>query len=175
MAKARTVFFCNNCGYESAKWLGKCPSCESWNTFTEEIITKEVPAEWQEPDDRQPGSKSVKLEEVEGGEEVRIPVRDTELRRVLGGGLVPGSVVLIGGEPGIGKSTLMLQLADDLVGLKALYVSGEESTLQIKMRAERMGIKAEKAYFYTETSTQKIFKEVKKLNPDLLIIDSVAS
>ena len=173
MAKAKTVFFCNNCGYESAKWLGKCPACESWNTFSEEIITKEVPAEWAEPEDRHPNSQSVKLDDIKGGDEVRISVKDQELRRVLGGGLVPGSVILIGGEPGIGKSTLMLQLAADLVGLKTLYVSGEESNTQIKMRADRMKLKAEKAYFYTETSTQKIFKEVKKLQPDLLIVDSI--
>ena len=154
--------------------MGKCPSCESWNTFAEEIITKDVPApEWDSSDDRKNGKQSQKLDEIEGGDEIRIQVKDQELSRVLGGGLVPGSVILIGGEPGIGKSTLMLQLVSDLGNLKTLYVSGEESASQIKMRAERMKVVAENAYFYTETSTQKLFSEVKKVEPQLLIVDSI--
>ncbi|PGH38071.1 MAG: DNA repair protein RadA, partial [Candidatus Nephrothrix sp. EaCA] len=174
MAKTRTLFFCKECGAESAKWVGKCPSCGAWNTFAEEVVSKTVSANsWQTQ------SKALNvprtLEEVGVAKEVRIDTLDQELNRVLGGGIVPGSLVLIGGEPGIGKSTLMLQAALQLTSLKILYVSGEESGQQIKMRAERLNGKKNFPHFYilTETETQSIFVQIEKLQPQFVIIDSI--
>lgn len=181
MAKSRTTFFCQSCGYESSKWLGKCPSCNNWNTFVEEVVSKEETGknEWKPSSSRDRISKPKTLSEIESGNDIRILTPDNELNRVLGNGIVPGSLVLIGGEPGIGKSTLMLQLAMALKDLKVLYVSGEESEQQIKMRAERLlGLDAKNLYnknFYalTETNTKNIFISVEALEPQLVIIDSI--
>lgn len=177
MAKTKTTYFCQSCGYESAKWLGKCPSCNEWNTFVEEIVEKSsarVP-DWQvlSPVAR-PTSKAAVIHEIVHREESRIITPDMEFNRVLGGGIVPGSLVLVGGEPGIGKSTLMLQLALAMPRTKTLYISGEESEQQIKMRAERL-VQSSKAdcYILTETSTQNIFKQIAQIEPDLVIIDSI--
>jgi len=141
LAKTKTSFFCQSCGYESPKWLGKCPSCSAWNSFVEEVTVKaEAPKnEWRQESGRTVVAKPKRLEEVASSEEIRVNTNDQELNRVLGGGIVPGSLVLIGGEPGIGKSTLMLQLGLQLKAHKVLYVSGEESDQQIKMRADRLG------------------------------------
>lgn len=140
MAKSKTTFFCQNCGYESAKWLGKCPSCNEWNSFVEEIVAKEDSNknEWKPEPGKARQEKPRTLSEIESTREIRVDSSDQELNRVLGGGIVFGSLVLIGGEPGIGKSTLMLQVGLALRKLKVLYVSGEESDQQIKMRAERL-------------------------------------
>ncbi len=176
MAKSKTAYFCQSCGYESAKWLGKCPSCNQWNTFVEEIIEKpasSVPT-WKSDTGTRKLSKPNKVAEIQSSEERRILTGDKELDRVLGGGLVEGSLVLIGGEPGIGKSTLMLQLALNLTGKKLLYISGEESEQQIKMRAERITHKpSADCYILTETSTQNIFKQIEMLEPEVLVIDSI--
>ena len=174
MAKTKTTYFCQNCGAQSARWIGKCPSCNKWNTYVEEIVSK--------GDDATPGiiststqraSKPQLVSEISLSEQHRIPVYDKELSRVLGGGLVPGSLVLFGGEPGIGKSTLMLQVALNMKNLKVLYVSGEESEQQIRMRAERIGMNNPNCYILTETSTQNIFKQIELLEPNLLIVDSI--
>jgi len=176
LAKTKSAYFCQSCGYESAKWLGKCPSCNSWNTFVEEIIEKgnaKVPA-WKTGAGNSRVNTPSKVEDIVSITEERIPTGDLELDRVLGGGLVPGSVTLIGGEPGIGKSTLMLQLALNIVGKKVLYISGEESEQQIKMRAERITDQPKAScYILTETSTQNIFKQVELLEPEILIVDSI--
>ncbi len=176
MSKTRTAFFCSNCGYESAKWLGKCPACEQWNTFVEEVITKDnKPAEtdWKKFSSDKKKIKPISINEVISGEEKRIVTADAELNRVLGGGIVAGSIVLVAGEPGIGKSTLFLQNGLLLKNIITLYVSGEESEQQIKMRADRLKIQNENFYLLTETSTQTIFQEIKKLNPQLVIVDSI--
>ena len=175
MAKVRTSFFCKNCGYESAKWLGKCPSCQSWNTFTEEVLEKSETAasEWRASSDKKETSKPQKLSEIDSKEEAKLITSDQELNRVLGGGIVSGSLVLIGGEPGIGKSTLMLQIALALNSVKVLYISGEESEKQIKMRADRLNLKSDNCYFLAETGTKEIFTHIKDLDPDILIIDSI--
>ena len=172
MAKVKSAFFCQNCGYETPKWLGKCPSCNEWNTFVEELIQKQVPqvvAFSRSKKSAQPQS----LDQIDQREHPRIVLNDAELTRVLGGGLVPGSLILFGGEPGIGKSTLLLQLAVSTKGLKVLYVSGEESDQQIKMRAERIGIQNEDCFILTETNVQNIFKQAEQTQPDLLVIDSI--
>lgn len=174
MAKIKTTYFCQNCGAQSPKWIGKCPSCGEWNTFVEEVIQKSEDAKTPGiSTSSQRAAKPQLLSEISITDEHRIAVYDKELSRVLGGGLVPGSLVLFGGEPGIGKSTLMLQLAVNLKNLKVLYVSGEESEQQIRMRAERLGMKNPNCYILTETSTQNIFKQIELLEPNLLIIDSI--
>ncbi|MEP6582627.1 MAG: DNA repair protein RadA [Ginsengibacter sp.] len=176
MSKTKTAFFCSNCGQESAKWLGKCPSCEQWNTFVEEVIVKgtdKKQSEWKEFSGLSNGLKTTSLEEVSNGEERRIITPDAELNRVLGGGIVGGSLVLIAGEPGIGKSTLFLQDALQLQNTITLYISGEESNQQIKMRADRLQIKNSKFFLLTETNTQTIFSEIRKLKPELVIVDSI--
>ncbi len=168
MSKTKTAFFCSNCGQESAKWLGKCPSCEQWNTFVEEVIvrgTDKKQNEWKEFSGLGNGLKTISLQDVSSGEEKRILTADAELNRVLGGGIVTGSIVLIAGEPGIGKSTLFLQDALQLKNIVTLYISGEESEQQIKMRADRLQIENENFYLLTETNTQTIFQEIKKLKP----------
>lgn len=170
MAKVKTAFFCRNCGNESAKWLGKCPSCGEWNTFIEEIIQKEEKG----LSVKKYGERvAVKIKDVSLGIETRIDTNNTELNRVLGGGLVPGSVILIGGEPGIGKSTLMLQVALNLKNLRFLYVSGEESEQQIRMRAERIGALNDQCYILTETSTSGILAQCDKVKPEIVLIDSI--
>ncbi|MEP6676703.1 MAG: DNA repair protein RadA [Ferruginibacter sp.] len=175
MSKTKTSFFCQNCGYESAKWLGKCPSCSQWNTFVEEVVIKgadKKPDEWK--DFKTPGKlKTISLHEVKSAEDKRIITTDAEVNRVLGGGIVAGSIVLVAGEPGIGKSTLFLQIGLQLKGISTLYISGEESEQQIKMRADRLKISNENFYLLTETNTQTIFQEIKKLRPELVIVDSI--
>lgn len=175
MSKIKTAFFCQNCGYESAKWLGKCPSCNQWNTFVEELQKKDDSIKennWNNYNERR-SNKTVSLSEISSSEEERIPGCDSELTRALGGGIVPGSLVLVAGEPGIGKSTLFLQNGLQLSNIITLYISGEESEQQIKMRADRLKAKNENFYLLTETSTQTIFQEIKKLRPQLVIIDSI--
>jgi DNA repair protein RadA/Sms len=173
MAKVKTSFFCQNCGAQSGKWIGRCPSCNEWNTYVEEVIQKldNTPGIPQVANKR--STQPQLLSEISSSEEKRIVIADQELNRALGGGIVPGSLVLFGGEPGIGKSTLMLQLALQQKALKVLYVSGEESEQQIKMRAERIQKGNTGCYILTETSTQSIFQHIEKLHPDLLIIDSI--
>ena len=176
MSKTKTAFFCSNCGQESTKWVGKCPSCEQWNTFVEEVIvrgTDKKQNEWKDFSGLNNGIKIISLQDVISGEEERILTADTELNRVLGGGIVTGSLVLIAGEPGIGKSTLFLQAALQLQNVITLYISGEESEQQIKMRADRLKIENEKFFLLTETNTQTIFQEIKKLKPEVIIVDSI--
>lgn len=174
MAKTKTAYFCRNCGAQSSKWVGKCPSCGEWNTFDEEIIKKDNAASTATSAGFQKGkSKPQHIAEISSNKEDRIDLHTTELNRVLGGGLVLGSVILIGGEPGIGKSTLMLQLALRLQSKKILYISGEESNKQIKMRADRLGYNKNLCYILSETNTQNIIQELEELKPDLLIIDSI--
>ena len=176
MNKIRTAFFCSNCGHETTKWLGKCPNCEQWNTFVEEVITKDnklSETDWKKFSSEKKEIKTISISEVISGEEKRIVSSDVELNRVLGGGIVAGSLVLIAGEPGIGKSTLFLQNGLLLKNITTLYISGEESEQQIKMRADRLKIQNENFYVLTETSTQIIFQEIKKLKPQLVIVDSI--
>jgi len=179
MAKSKTLFFCQSCGYESPKWIGKCPSCGSWNSFVEEVVSKNENDrnDWRQESTKSRVSKPKTLNEIESTGEIRIATPDQELNRVLGGGIVPGSLILIGGEPGIGKSTLMLQLALSLQKAKILYVSGEESEQQIKMRAERLSTKPqgsnENFYMLAETGTKNIFQAIETVQPNLVIIDSI--
>jgi DNA repair protein RadA/Sms len=178
LPKTKTLFFCQNCGYESAKWLGKCPSCEQWNTIVEELVSKpeKGKTDWRQESSRDKRIQPKTLNEIESSSEIRIEAPDKELNRVLGGGIVPGSMVLIGGEPGIGKSTLMLQVALALKRLKILYISGEESEQQIKMRADRLFTRQESfEHFYTliETNTRDIFLAIESLVPQLVIVDSI--
>jgi DNA repair protein RadA/Sms len=172
LAKAYTAFFCQSCGAQSSKWIGRCPSCGGWNTYVEEVIERDDKKNWKS-DSKSTANKSKAIEEIEYNEEHRILSSSKELNRVLGGGIVPGSLILIGGEPGIGKSTLMLQIALGFKKDKVLYVSGEESENQIKMRAERLARKSSTCYILTETSTQNIFKQVEVVEPNILIIDSI--
>jgi DNA repair protein RadA/Sms len=173
LAKLRSTHFCSNCGFESQKWLGKCPSCQSWNTLVEEVV--EVSKSGQATLSAalaKNSRKPILLGTDNVVEMPRIQLPGQELNRILGGGLMPGSVILIGGEPGIGKSTLLLQLAID-TRLRVLYVSGEESELQIQQRAQRIGFQNNQCYLLAETSTQNIIKEIELLKPELIIIDSV--
>ena len=172
MAKVRSAYFCQNCGYETPKWLGKCPSCAEWNTFVEEVIEKNIPSVVAFSTSSR-NAKPQTLQSIEKQEHERVYLKDAELNRVLGGGLVPGSLILFGGEPGIGKSTLLLQLAVAETELRVLYVSGEESEQQIKMRAERVGTLNQQCYILTETNIQNIFKQAEETNPELLVIDSI--
>ncbi|WP_132052127.1 DNA repair protein RadA [Pseudocnuella soli] len=178
MSKVKTGFFCQSCGYESAKWLGKCPGCQQWNTFVEELIQKDTKkgsaaTDWKEYNGDNRTKKTVALQQVVAHEMPRTLTADPELNRVLGGGIVPGSIVLVAGEPGIGKSTLFLQMGLMMQGVTTLYISGEESGQQIKMRADRLQKENEDFYLLTETSTQTIFAEIKKLKPELIIVDSI--
>ncbi|MEN9324154.1 MAG: hypothetical protein RIT03_704 [Bacteroidota bacterium] len=173
MSKIKTTFFCQNCGSQYAKWQGQCNSCKEWNTIAEEIIQKEEKATWNtQATTVKKASKPLKIHEIDSTQEVRLDTRDGELNRVLGGGIVPGSLILLGGEPGIGKSTLLLQLSLNLP-YKTLYVSGEESMKQIKMRAERISSKQNSCYILTETKTQHIFKQILEIDPEIVIIDSI--
>ena len=172
MAKAnKTVFVCNECGYESSKWLGKCPACNSWNTFFEQKIDTVIENGVKKIKERQ---EPKKLNSYEGKEAIRINTGIDELDRVLGGGLVKGSLVLLGGEPGIGKSTLILQLCDKIKGEgKVLYVSGEESAEQIKIRADRLGINNDDILFLGETDIDIVKENIEEMQPKLVIIDSI--
>lgn len=171
MSKKHSIFYCQNCGSQSSKWLGKCPSCNEWNSFVEEHVTKKT--------NLKEGYISSKINhpklisEIDYSNEKRIVTNDKELNRVLGGGIVAGSLILLGGDPGIGKSTLLLQFALSSKAKKILYVSGEESEKQIKMRAERINQDSNHCFILTETSTNNIFKEIEKLQPDILVIDSI--
>jgi DNA repair protein RadA/Sms len=173
MAKVRTTFFCQNCGTESAKWIGKCPSCNEWNTYIEEIIQKSSPVKQSFGGSNGQKKSAQSIDEIILSGETRIDLKDVEFNRVLGGGLVEGSVVLFGVEPGIGKSTLLLQMALQNSHKKILYVSGEESEQQIKMRADRVGEENANCFILCETSLEHIFKQIEKINPDILIIDSI--
>jgi DNA repair protein RadA/Sms len=178
MSKTKTTFFCQNCGAQSAKWVGKCTSCNEWNTYVEEVVHKDTKNDrlqlFSASKNNKIGSnKPSLLQDVGLQDYPRIAVPGKELTRVLGGGIVPGSLVLFGGEPGIGKSTLMLQLALRLKNLKILYVSGEESEQQIKMRAERIGVTTNSCYILQETNTQNIFQQINEIQPQLVIIDSI--
>ncbi|RZJ73310.1 DNA repair protein RadA [Flavobacterium sp.] len=173
MAKVKTAFFCQNCGTQYSKWQGQCNSCKQWNTIVEEIVQKEEKPVWRASNhDTKRASKPLRVSEIDSAEEYRLDSMDGELNRVLGGGIVPGSLILLGGEPGIGKSTLLLQISLKLP-FKTLYVSGEESQKQIKMRAERIDPSSNNCYILTETKTQNIFKQVEEIEPDILIIDSI--
>lgn len=176
MSKIKTAFFCQQCGYETPKWTGKCPSCGQWNTLVEELVQREDKAKvdslWKDEGHKEQ-QKAHKINEVPMQQELRLITPDSELNRVLGGGVVPGSVVLVAGEPGIGKSTLFLQNALQWQGITTLYVSGEESAQQIKMRADRIGVRHEGVFVLNATEMNVIFQEIKKIKPQLVIIDSI--
>ena len=173
MSKIKTSFFCQNCGAQYAKWQGQCNSCKEWNTIAEEIIQKEEKSIWKSASsETKKASKPLKINEIDSAQEIRMDTCDGELNRVLGGGIVPGSLILLGGEPGIGKSTLLLQISLKLP-YKTLYVSGEESQKQIKMRAERITSKTDNCYILTETKTQNIFRQIEAIEPEIVIIDSI--
>ena len=172
MSKIKTSFFCQSCGSQHTKWQGQCNACKQWNTLTEEIVEKADKKDWKTDTKTPRTSTPTKVNEILTTAESRIDTKDSELNRVLGGGIVPGALMLLGGEPGIGKSTLLLQIAM-LVNCKVLYVSGEESQKQIKLRADRMNSASEECFVLSETRTQNIFAQIEKLVPELIIIDSV--
>jgi DNA repair protein RadA/Sms len=171
--KIKSAFFCSNCGAQSPKWIGKCPSCGEWNTYVEEIIKNETTTKYNITNSYSFSNSPKLIQEIDYSSEPRINTGSSEMNRVLGGGLVPGSLILIGGEPGIGKSTLMLQISLKIKNQKILYVSGEESEKQLRLRAGRIGIESESCYILTETSTDNIFKYIEEIKPDIVIIDSV--
>lgn len=173
MAKEKTVYVCSNCGQDSPKWVGKCPSCGEWNTYVEEIVRKEVANKRPSSGIDTPKAKPVSLCDVTTSDEPRIDLQDEELNRVLGGGLVPGSLVLIGGEPGIGKSTLVMQTVLRMPNRKILYVSGEESARQLKLRADRLQKHSSDCLIVCETSLEQIYTHIKNCRPELVIIDSI--
>ncbi|MFL6466594.1 MAG: DNA repair protein RadA [Pyrinomonadaceae bacterium] len=170
-----TIFVCQNCGSQSRKWLGQCPDCQEWNTFVEERFRPTAQATAAGVGFKGLGAKPVSFDQVQAQDDDRVSTGIDELDRVLGGGIVAGSLVLIGGEPGIGKSTIVLQMADKLAGRRArlLYVSGEESERQIKMRGERLGISAETLFLLPETNLETVFAEIERLRPELVILDSI--
>ncbi len=174
MAKTKTIFFCKECGNESPKWIGHCPGCGAWNSYVEEnvVVGKDSKYTKNTVNYGNP-SKPIKVQDISSEKETRLNLECNELNRVLGGGLVPGSLILLGGEPGIGKSTLLLQVALKLKDKNILYVSGEESAQQIKMRAERIGINNENCLILTETNTSDIIKHIEETKPDIVIIDSI--
>lgn len=173
MAKQKTKYICQECGYESAKWMGRCPGCGAWNTMVEEMI--EPVGKGRVGTSGQGGGRPLTITEVKGEAEARVLTEMAELNRVLGGGIVPGSLILVGGDPGIGKSTLLLQTSDQLArsGHTVLYISGEESAKQTKLRADRFDIQAEKLYVLAETDLDAIQKAVEDVQPQFLIVDSI--
>jgi DNA repair protein RadA/Sms len=174
MAKPKTFYFCQNCGAQHSKWQGQCNSCREWNTLVEEVVEKSDKKSWKSeasPSARKV-AKPLRISEIEISKEERLRTNNQELDRVLGGGIVPGSLVLLGGEPGIGKSTLLLQISLNF-NLRTLYVSGEESQQQIKMRAQRINPNSDNCYILTETKTQNIFQQIEKVEPEIVIIDSI--
>ena len=184
MAKVKSYFFCSECGYQSSSWLGKCPECGKWNTFSEEVVQAVKPASSSKLRSPLATSAPKPISQVVAAETQRIPTGCAEFDRVLGGGIVPGSLILLGGEPGIGKSTLLLQTALNIPGRRILYVSGEESEQQIKMRADRlMGerkaesgerrAESEECYVVSETVTQRIMEHIEQVRPDILVVDSI--
>ena len=173
MAKQRSTHFCKNCGYESVKWIGRCPSCAEWNTFVEEIVETGKKTENAAFSNFSKNAPAKRIQEILYEREQKIDLEEIELNRVLGGGLVQGSLILVGGEPGIGKSTLMLQLAVKQKRFKVLYVSGEESESQIKMRGERIGLQNENCFLLNETNVQSIIDQAEALQPDFLVVDSI--
>lgn len=173
MAKVKTSFFCQNCGSQYSKWQGQCTACKEWNTIVEELIQKSEKNDWKSfSSSTKKVSKPLKINDIDASKDARIKTLDDEFNRVLGSGIVPGSLILLGGEPGIGKSTLLLQIALKLP-YKTLYISGEESQKQIKMRAERIHPNSENCYILTETKTQNIFKQIDALQPDIVVVDSI--
>jgi DNA repair protein RadA/Sms len=172
MSKVKTSFFCQSCGTQHAQWQGQCNSCKQWNTLTEEVVEKPDKKNWKSKNKAGKISKPLKINQIEISSESRINTGDAELNRVLGGGIIPGALMLLGGEPGIGKSTLLLQIAMT-VGCKVLYVSGEESQRQIKIRSDRMDASSDQCYVLSETKTQNIFSQIENLAPELVVIDSV--
>jgi DNA repair protein RadA/Sms len=177
MAKVKTTWFCQNCGAQHSKWQGQCSTCKEWNTLVEEIVQKETKKSWESnvvdvPLSRKRAPQPQLISKIDAAESPRMDTTNAEFNRVLGGGLVPGSITLLGGEPGIGKSTLLLQVCLNLP-YKTLYVSGEESAQQIKMRADRIKNEAVNCYILTETKTQNIFRQITEVEPDVLIIDSI--
>lgn len=173
MAKTKVAYFCQNCGAQYPKWVGQCSSCKQWNTIVEEVVQKQTKTTWKASVNGANGiAKPLPVHQITNESEIRLTMLDQEFNRVLGGGLVPGSLTLLGGEPGIGKSTLLLQIALKLT-LKTLYVSGEESQKQIKMRADRIFPDAENCFVLTETKTQNIFQQIAVIQPELVIIDSI--
>lgn len=173
MVKEKTVYVCSNCGQEASKWIGKCPSCGLWNTYVEEIVRKENTVKSFAAVVGNAQTKPQLLEEIVTGDEPRIDMHDEELNRVLGGGLVQGSLVLIGGEPGIGKSTLVMQTILHIPGKRILYVSGEESAGQLKLRADRLSKTSGNCLIVCETSLERIYTHIKNTHPELVIIDSI--
>ena len=172
MSKIRTSFFCQSCGTQHAQWQGQCNSCKQWNTLGEEVVEKSDKKNWKSEKRSSTISKPIKIDQIKISSVSRINTGDEELNRVLGGGIIPGALMLLGGEPGIGKSTLLLQIAVS-IGCKVLYVSGEESQQQIKIRSDRMNVSSEECYVVSETKTQNIFSQIEVLKPELVIIDSV--
>ena len=172
MSKVKTSFFCQSCGTQHTQWQGQCNSCKQWNTLTEEVVNKPDKKNLSRNNKVTTISKPQKINQIELSSESRIKTSDAELNRVLGGGIIPGALMLLGGEPGIGKSTLLLQIAMTM-NFKVLYVSGEESQRQIKIRSNRMDINSDQCYILSETKTQNIFSQIEILDPELVIIDSV--
>ena len=173
MAKVKKAYFCKNCGFEAPKWLGRCPSCGEWNSFTEEVVAKAPSSLSAAVAAGTPQTPPQRVRDIERSSHRRLDLHNAEVNRVLGGGLVPGSLVLLGGEPGIGKSTLSLQIALTNHSLRTLYVSGEESAEQIGMRAERIGIGNDECYVYSETLLENILAQMAQYNPDVAVIDSI--
>jgi DNA repair protein RadA/Sms len=173
MAKAKTVFFCQHCGAQSSKWMGHCPTCGEWNTYVEEVVQREENRTADRPYTATSAARPRLIHEVSSSGDKRIITSDGEFNRVLGGGLVTGSLVLVGGEPGIGKSTLLLQVALHVRDIKVLYITGEESEQQIRVRADRLGIRNHECYILAETLTRNIFQHLEEVKPDLVVVDSI--
>jgi DNA repair protein RadA/Sms len=172
MAKTKTTFFCQNCGAQSPQWMGKCKSCNEWNTIIEEVVNKPKKSGW-ESEAPSRSNKAQPISEISLQARARIDTSDNELNRVLGGGIVAGSIILLGGEPGIGKSTLLLQVALRIKNEKLLYVTGEESDQQIRMRADRLNQLDSSCQILTETNTQNIFQQIQEVQPSILVVDSI--